>query len=277
LEKFEKHGAITTSITPGGKCFDFPTYAPDSLAFLLFALRHCGDKKLLKDFRPFLVRCEAEFFNKYTLEGTHIGEQHFSGMRDHAVRKQSCYDSCMLVLIAREAQLLGFESEAFQYYMDAEQLKEKYWNGRFFNDEYGIKRLSGDASIVPFWLGFYQEDHTMGRSVISLFREHGMTTPFPLAYSPSYDDCPRMIWQELFVPGWERDAKWMQLGLMYAHVAKWCDKEAFEEARAALFARVEKDQNFLEVFTPDGRPYTSLFYHADEGMLWGAALARKIL
>ena len=33
---------------------------------------------------------------------------------------------------------------------------------------------------------------------------------------------------------------------------------------------IEKYKNFLEVFNPDGSPFRSWFYYADEGMLWCA-------
>ena len=35
---------------------------------------------------------------------------------------------------------------------------------------------------------------------------------------------------------------------------------------------VEKYKNYLEVFNPDGTPYKTLFYYADEAMLWSANL-----
>jgi len=33
---------------------------------------------------------------------------------------------------------------------------------------------------------------------------------------------------------------------------------------------IEKNGNYLEVFDPDGTPFKSAFYYADEGMLWAA-------
>ena len=35
LNKFKQSGRITTSISPSGKCFDFPYYGADSLPFII--------------------------------------------------------------------------------------------------------------------------------------------------------------------------------------------------------------------------------------------------
>jgi hypothetical protein len=74
------------------------------------------------------------------------------------------------------------------------------------------------------------------------------------------------------------DAAWPHLGLMYAQVAKKCGlHDIYKEACNAVFDIIRRDQNVLEVYSPKSRPYRSLFYHADEGMLWGSAIAKLIL
>ena len=40
-----------------------------------------------------------------------------------------------------------------------------------------------------------------------------------------------------------------------------------EQHRANMAALIERDRNYLEIYTPDGRPYRgrAFLYHADEG------------
>ena len=47
------------------------------------------------------------------LEGKVKRKKHFSGMRDHAIRDASCYDTVMVAVVARESKLLGLD---FKFY-----------------------------------------------------------------------------------------------------------------------------------------------------------------
>ena len=46
------------------------------------------------------------------------------------------------------------------------------------------------------------------------------------------------------------------------------NKNKAEEYIQQYRSIIEKYKNYLEVFSSDGRPYKSLFYYCDEGMLW---------
>jgi hypothetical protein len=39
-----------------------------------------------------------------------------------------------------------------------------------------------------------------------------------------------------------------------------------------MAALIERDRNYLEIYTPNARPYRgrAFLYHADEGMIWAA-------
>lgn len=274
LECFTKHGSVTTSITPKGQCFDFPMFAPDSLAFVLRALSSARACEIVKEHKAFLEDQISDWCTK-TLAGDGFVKRnvHFSSMRDHAIRSSSCYDNIMVLLLKQEAAKLKLKTPSIM--LTRARFVREFWTGTHFRDERDNNRVSGDANVVPFWLGVVNSK-SKARKALSTLDSKGMTKPLPLAYNPP-GQSPRMIAAEAFVPGWEREARWMQLGLMYAIVANSCDKALYDNARAAILARIETDQNVLEVFTPEGTPYRSMFYHADEGMLWGAALARKLL
>ena len=79
-----------------------------------------------------------------------------------------------------------------------------------------------------------------------------------------------MIGAEIFVPGWQHDAVWPFLGLLWVQAAKKYDKKLVEKYKEE-YAKVIKEHGTLyEVYTIYRQPYKSLFYHADEGMLWAS-------
>lgn len=82
-----------------------------------------------------------------------------------------------------------------------------------------------------------------------------------------------MVWQELFVGDYERDAVWMNMGLCFLDVLKKFSREKELKAYLGQYKRiVEEHQTFLEVFDSRGRPFRTLFYRCDAGMLWASKL-----
>jgi len=274
LERYAAHGKITTSITPGndGAPFDFPVFGVDSLPFLLRGLRCANDKRIVSDHKEFL-KIEIERWEAIVLNNDGFVKRnvHFSSMRDHAIRSSSCYDNAMVLLLKQEANALGLRTNVK---LTAAKFIKEFWNGRFLNDERDKEVLGGDANVVPWWLGVV-DDKKKAKTCLQALHELRMDLPIPLSYSESSTVAPKMIGHEFFVPSWERDGRWMQLGLMYVDVATKLKMPWADEVIASVRSNIERNQNVLEVFTPEGRPYTSAFYHADESMLWGAALAKK--
>jgi hypothetical protein len=275
LQKFRDAGAVYVAITPDGKPFDFPAFSPDSLAFLLRALRIAKAYDVAAAYQDFLEAQIVIWCDKVLDKDGFVKKGvHFGGMRDHAVRSSSCYDNCMVLLLKQEAKKLGLKTPEIS--LTVERFVDDFWVEDHFKDSMESDVISGDANVIPFWLGLV-ESQKMAKSALQCLHKLRMDRPIPLSYSQSGKDAPRMIWQNAFVKGWESEAKWMQLGLMFAAVAKDYDKPLFKEVAESLRKNVLANQNVLEVFTPDGKPYVSTFYHADEGMLWGAALAKRIL
>ncbi len=272
LAIFERQGKVTVAITPKGVPFDFPVFSPDSLAFLLRSLRIAGDKKLVDSHRAFLEREISKWCARVIAEDGFVKRDvHFGGMRDHAIRSSSAYDNAMVLLLKREAASLGLRCPPIA--LTQEIFLKEFWTGAHIRDARNNPALSGDANIVPFWLGVIKDDEK-ARICVRMLHESGMDRP-PLAYSAPGRKS-RVIWQNIFVGGWEEQARWLQLGLMYAVVAKSVDKTIYEQAKSDILDLIKRDANVLEVYTPGGKPYRSLFYHSDEGMLWGAALARAL-
>ncbi len=260
LDKFEKTG-IKTTISRNGTPFSFPDiYSPDSVALTIHALRIAKDEDLIEQHEEFL-QGEIDAFASIVLEDGIVRRNvHFSGMRDYARHDSSCYTHCMAILLAREAKLLGFH---FAY--KEKQLVKKlddYWKG-YYRDDRSNPEPSGDANTLPYWLGI-GKDFKKSQDVI---KKQGIDQPFPLAYSSKPHT--HMLPIEILVPGWQHDAIWPFLGFLWMQAAKH-DKESVKKYKQAYSAIIKKNGTLHEVYHPTGKPYSSLFYHADEGMLWAA-------
>ena len=294
LQKFHQAGAVTVAITPRGVPFDFPVFSPDSLAFLLHALRIAQADDVLAAHQDF-IEAQVDSWCKRVIgeDGFVRSGVHFGGMRDHAIRSSSCYDNVMVLLLKQEAKTLGLRAPKIA--LSTRMFMDEFWQDGSFKDARDDASIQGDANVIPFWTGVV-DDKQKARQALNTLHRLKMDTPVPLAYSPTCGKAPRgrlhskrplehgpqsiapkMIWQNLFVRNWECESRWMQLGLMYVALAKKYNPSLYDEIAASLRKNILANQNVLEVFTPDGKPYTSAFYHADEGMLWGAALAKKIL
>ncbi|HSU72863.1 MAG TPA: hypothetical protein VLJ21_03370 [Candidatus Binatia bacterium] len=269
LEKFAKHGRIETTITPRGRPVSFPALpSPDSVALLLHSLKQAKATALVKNYKPFL---EAELKRMSTLveRGLVREDVQLSGMRDYAIRHSSCYDNVMMLFMANLAHALHVRNAPA---MDRKRFLKTFWNGEYFRDDLQRNHFTADANLLPFWTGVVDK---------KLFaRVHPrlaiLACPFPMKYTAS-ESHKRMRLPELFVPNWEHDCIWSNLGMLtIATIAKFNRSFARDVAKV-LGKVVERDRTLYEVFTPDGKqPYRSWAYFADEGMLWAAVLAANL-
>ncbi|MEM2916640.1 MAG: hypothetical protein QXT19_04775 [Candidatus Woesearchaeota archaeon] len=103
-------------------------------------------------------------------------------------------------------------------------------------------------------------------------QNEGLDYPFLLKYT-AFRMTADVLSQKLFAPNYEGSAIWAHLGMWYTQLLKKIDPERAEQHIRAYKNLVEGYRTFLEVYEPDGRkPYKSLFYVCDEGMLWAANL-----
>ena len=253
LEKYLKTG-IKTTISREGKPFSFPNvYSPDSVALILHALRIANDKELIKKYKTFLQE-EVDAFSNIVLENGKVRRHtQFSGMRDYAIRDSSCYDHCMAILLARESKKLGFKFT----YSEKELVKtlSDYWAGYYCDDRTSLEP-SGDANTLPYWLGVGKDFNKSLKA---------MSGGLPLSYNSS----PKMIAEEFFVPNWEKQAVWPFLGFLWMRAVKRYKPLLAKQYNTDYATIIEKYGTLYEVYMND-KPYKSLFYHADEGMLWAA-------
>jgi len=266
LNRYRKYSKITTTITPRGRPYDFPTFAVDSLPWLIHSLKI--SKFPYYSYKKFLDRQIMKFHEKVIDPHTGLVKpnQHFSSMKDFAVRKSSCYDNCMVALLAKDLKKMKLVNP-FKKYDYSSLIKRHFWNGKYFYDDLSKQNyVAGDANLFPFLFNIIQ-DQEMLISAINEIRKAGLDQPFPLKYTASRDKI-KFISEEMFMHNYESDSIWTHMGPLYIKLVQQVDKELAEEYKRKYTEQIEKHKNYLEVFFPNEKPFRSLFFYCDQGMLW---------
>ncbi len=277
MKIFSSHGKITQIITPKGKPIEFPSYAADSLPFLLRSINRAGAKHLLEKYREFLNYEIARYYETVFDEKTGMVKRDpkISGMKDYALRVSPCYHNCMLAMLSAEIEKARL-ANPFAKYDFKGMIKEKFWKGDHFIDDLSdVETVTGDANVFPFWCGIFTEKGMLAKSV-AVMRKNMLDTPIPLRYYHKKIKEQDMLWLEVFVSEWERDTAWLHVGMCYLEIVKGLNEWMFSEYLEKYVGFVEKHGNFLEVLEPSGKPVKSAFFCADDGMLWSAMLLRYL-
>jgi len=269
LSHFQQHGRITTTISPKGKCFDFPYYGADSLPFIIHSLKAAKANDLINRYKSFLKQ-ETDFYfhNVFSSKLNLVRiDKHFSSMKDQAKRESCCYDNCMLFMLARDLDSLKLYNP-FPKTRIQRTILSHFWNGNYFFDDTGFSKvITGDANTYPFWCGVTDSKEVFTRCMESMEKAR-LTTPFPLKYTGEKRRIHRMHFTDYLSGGYERNTIWMHLGLCFLDVVKSYDKARFKKYINMYRKLIDKYNNFLEVYDAKGRPFSMPFYAADESMLW---------
>lgn len=283
LARYKEHGKLMLIINRRGKPFNFPnTECPDAYAFLLHSLVALNDKTLVKKYRTFL-ECELQRFIKAVVDtktglckrGLHLG-----GMRDYAVRDSSCYDNVMLAVIKKYSKELQLKT-SLQVFDYEKLLINNFWTGTHFKDDLVNKELTGDANVVPFWfrvLPKKKEKEFFTKSLKSMQRRN-LDKPFVLRYEPHRNASVKMHWLDPLTGSWETDTIWIHLGNLFLQVAARIDPKTAKHYLARHKELIEQQHHYPEVLDKDGNPHHSMFFHADDSMLWACnylTLSRRL-
>lgn len=268
LERFKKKGKITTQITPKGKPVSFPNVpSPDSIALIFRSVTLLNNRELQKKYEGFLQK-EAKRYQEEILdkEGKIRRHQHFSGMRDHAIRDAASYDLVMSYVMQQACKKLRIAFIQTDY---KKTLLANYWNGEYFNDDMSNNTLSADANIYPFYYGLITEKKKL-KKVINNIQEKGLDKPFPIKYVADKKEKGKMIWKEIFSKDWEADAIWPWAGLPYIEILARIDNKKATEHLKKYEQLIEKHGTFIEVYDKEGKPYKSPFFSTGEAMIWAS-------
>lgn len=278
LEIFEKSNKITTTITPSGKAVDIFTYSPDSLAFILRTLSLLKSKSLVKKHSEFLNSEILKFCKIVDENGLVRKNRHFSSMKDYSKRKSSCYDNVMVFVVnesLKKIKILGNPLRGFDF---KKIIIENFWNGQYFLDDLsGKSHVAGDANIFPFWAGVF-DSKDMIKSALMKIQEENLDKPLPLKYTGDKVRT-KMSMQELFVKNYEQNTIWAHMGPIFIDIFSRIDKNRARQYLKEYKNIIERHENFMEAFDNSLSPFKTLFYHADESMLWAAnylTLSKKL-
>lgn len=271
LKKYEEYDDIATIITPKGKPNFNITFGWENVAYILRCIIVLKDYESLETHREFLNSKVAYYFEKFVEKdtGLPIKGYSFTSMKDFAKRKQACVDVCFLAETKKNLEILGLNNP-FKNYNYKKLLIEKYWTGNYFLDDLSGRRyLSGDANVIPFWLGLIKDRKMLNR-VIKAFEKHKFDKPMPLKYTHHAEEGINFHIVEIFLSGYEKSATWPQLGLMYISLIKKYDRKKAKRYMDKFKKVIESYKNFPELFTHDMKPFKTPFYYCDEGMIWAA-------
>ncbi len=267
INAFKKNNQITTTVTKQGKCFDFPNYAVDSLPYILHSL-FITDKRLIIENLEFFNHQINIFFNKVIDKETGlVKNKHFSSIRDHYIRNSCCYDNCMIGMLAEDLKKIKQINNPLKEYNYKKIIKENFWNNNYFIEELNYNKTSGDSLVFPFWTNLFNS-RKMFNNCVEKIKELELDNPLPLKYSNNNKG--KKVFASVFAQNYEGTAIWSHLGMIYLQLLKRYNKQEFEIQYDKYQKLIKNNENFLEVFNQKGKPYKSLFYHSDQGMLWAS-------
>ena len=270
MGRFVQAREITTTITGKGKAFNVPLPAVDSLPYFIHSLKISGfPYRAHKKFLNWQIR---DFFEHFIDPITGLVKpEPFSSMKDLSIRKSSCYDNCMVALLANDLKTMHLKSP-FDKYDYSKLIKQHFWNGKFFYDDLTkTNYVSGDAQVFPFALGIIS-DQEMLRSALAEIQKAGLDLPLPLKYTNS-EAQPKFIWSEIFAKNYEFDSVWTHMASLYIKLVGTVDAPLAQKYKSEYGGMIKKHQGYLEVFATKNnelKPFSTPFYYCDRAMLWAA-------
>ncbi len=270
---------LTTTITPSNKPIDVFYYSPDSLPLLLYSLRHARCAELAEIYKPFLNNEIRKYFSQILDKESLLitKNKKLSSIKDSTMRKGSCYNNAMMLMLADELEYFPYLDNPFKALKEkmADSFIKKFWSGSFFYDsiedaEKKQKKVCGDANIFPFWCGVIKEKSYL-KKAIGAIKEQGLDKPFPLKYSTSQKNDELIFLLRLILSSYESNTIWAHLGMCYLDVLYRNRKHYRKELKEAVSSYkklIEQHKTFLELYEPDGSVYKKPHYAADEGMIW---------
>jgi len=272
LERFERAGRITTTIFNRRFPRDVYAYACDSLPLLLWGLRASGAEHLVVRHRELLTR-EIARFHEVVFDaalGMARPDGYFSGPRDCMTGRSTVFANTMIALLERLLDELQLPNPLRGHDLGG-AMWQHHWMGDHFRDSLCRDVPSGDANVWPFFFEVVT-DKQMQKRALATLEERGFARPLPLRYFPTRLPEAELPIPRAATPNYQGDPSWMQLGAAYMRVLGQVDRPLMEWHRGNVAAMIERDRNFLELYTTDGQPYRgrAFLYQADEGMIWAS-------
>ena len=268
MNRFIEFGSVTTTIRPGGKPFDFPYMAVDSLAWFIHTIKI--SKFGYYDYRHFLNKQIMDFFEKVVDKDTGlvVRDKKFSSIKDLSIRESSCYDNCMVAMLSKDLKDMKLVNP-FEKYNYPKLIKETFWNGEFFFDDLQeLNYVAGDANLFPIVLGIVKDKEIIEKAIKAI-EENELDKPIPLCYTKERENA-NFTWEEKMLKNYEGNVVWTHMGPLYIKLLLHIDskKKKAHEHIAKYKELIEHHKTFPEVVNKDGSLFKTPFYFCDTGMLW---------
>jgi len=269
-DRRSKNSGITTIITSHGVPINFPDrYSPDSAAYFFRSLRIAKARDLIIDDLVFLNK-EIRRFEDNVIDKKKgiVKDEWYSGMRDHAMIKSSCYDMIMACTLSQEVDLINkmFKKDVLDNTLHKYPLKKNlmkyYWTGKYFRESLTSDAITSHSNIFPYALGLF-DDEKMIKSSMKAIHDARLNVPIPIKYGGE----PRIVWYGFVAQGWEDKTSWTFIAMPYISLLAKIDLKNAKKNIKLFKSLIEKNKAFIELYDKD-KPYKSFFYHADTSMLW---------
>lgn len=170
----------------------------------------------------------------------------FSEAQDYAIRDSSCYSNAVCHLLLRQLDVLGLPNPLA--YIDYPTLiLERFWQeNHFLDDLSGATYPSGDAQIMPFWCGVFDQNPAARSKLDKVIHWMDYYHPFPCRYGIAADPNRRMLILHRLNP-WQKDAIWTCLGMQFLEVLADFGHPRFSPELDAYKNLVEKLGFFPEI------------------------------
>lgn len=273
---YQKWNMLTTTITAEEKPIHVFDYAPDTLPLLLRSLRVTNTRYLANQYKDFLNE-QIKYYYDYVVDKQHgvvDPKKTFSSMRDHYKRKSCMYDNSMMAMMPIEIENLRDINiklvNPFKRWNFSKILRDRFWVGTHFLDDQTMdSHIATDANIIPYYCGIFH-DKSMMWSSMTMIQKYELDKPVPCKYTKEQQKNKEMFPMNILAPNYEGNSCWTLLGLIFMYMIKDINNHILRMYLDIFTEYIERDQNFLEVYSPDGKPYKSAFYKSDEGMIWAA-------
>lgn len=268
LRHYKKSGHVTLCIDKAGNCFNAPGKSIDALPWLL----HClvvSDYELTAADKKFLNKELAKHRKKYLDDDGNVRSMKFAEMRDAVMYDRSAYAVTLVARLTVCAEQLGL-TWAFDVGQYQELLKRHYWNGHYFNADYGNGAFSAECALFPFFLNII-DDEAMVQQTFKYIEKQRLNQPYPLIYTNTPEKFTYHRWMTApFMPQYEGHTIWSWHGEYYLHLLKRYKHPDYAREYKKFCEMIELHGNFPEMLNIDGSWYNAPIYKSDPGMVWVA-------
>jgi len=91
-----------------------------------------------------------------------------------------------------------------------------------------------------------------------------------MKYTDKPDSFKYHWWAYIIMPDYASNTVWTWMGLLYLKLLKDSGSKDYKTEYSKFTQLIDRYKTFPELLHPDGSWYKTIFYKAEEGMIWSA-------